>query len=436
MIDRTAWFTEARFGLFVHWGLYALAARHEWVKQREKLTDERYQRYFDNFRADRYDPRQWAADARRAGMRYAVLTTKHHEGFCLWESALTDYQATNTPAGRDLVAEFVDAFRAEGLRIGFYHSLLDWHHPDFTVDTWHPQWDADLDDAGLAALNAGRDPDRYVAYLHGQVRELVSRYQPDIMWFDFSYSADARARVGKGRADWQSDELVRLIRELKPDILLNDRLDLPESADFVTKEEVAPHAAPTAGGRAIPWEACRTLNGSWGYAPGFQQWLDAGQVVRLLVDSVAKGGNLLLNVGPTGRGAFEPQARELLAAVGEWTAQHGEALYGAGSAHPLTVSADCRLTRSGDRLFLHVFTWPAGHLLLEGVDWWGRVEYAAFLHDGAEVPVSSGAGEDSDLPETLRMSGPPGSIVLRLPVVRPDVLLPVVELTLRGSAAA
>ena len=294
-MDRVAWFTTARFGLFIHYGLYAGAARHEWVKQHERLTDAQYQRYFDHFRADRYDPARWAADARAAGMRYAVLTTKHHEGFCLWDSALTDYKATRTPAGRDLVAEFVAAFRAEGLRVGFYHSLVDWHHPDFTIDGWHPQWDEHADPA---VLNAGRDMRRYVEYLHGQVRELITAYRPDLLWFDFSYADDPRVRVGKGRADWHSAELVALVRELGPDILLNDRLDLPGSADFVTAEEVAPHAQPTVDGRPVPWEACRTLNGSWGYAPGYQHWLDPGQVVRLLVDSVAKDGNLLLKRRP------------------------------------------------------------------------------------------------------------------------------------------
>ncbi|WP_158839593.1 alpha-L-fucosidase [Saccharothrix deserti] len=417
--DRVGWFTEARFGLFVHWGLYSLAARHEWVKQREKLSDADYQRYFDHFRADRFDARKWARDAKAAGMRYAVLTTKHHDGFCLWDSALTDYKSTNTPAGRDVVAEFVEAFRAEGLRIGLYHSLLDWHHPDFTIDGWHPQWD---DRADLGELNAGRDMDRYLAYLHCQVRELVTAYQPDLLWFDFSYDDDHRVTVGKGAADWRADKLVGLVRELSPHTLINDRLGLSGSEDFATAEEASPDTAMG----AVPWEACRTLNGSWGYAPGFQQWLDAGQVVRILVDSVSKGGNLLLNVGPDGRGAFEPQARELLAEVGAWTELHGDAIHGAGAAPEFTAPRDTRLTRSGNRLFVHVFGWQAGTLVLAGLA--ERVRYASFLHDGAEVECSV-VDEEGNLPH-LQNAGPPGSLVVHLPTRRPDVLLPVIELIL------
>lgn len=413
----TAWFTEARFGLFVHWGLYSLAARHEWVKQRERLTDEDYQRYFDNFRADRFDPRAWARDAKAAGMRYAVLTTKHHDGFCLWDSALTEYKATNTPAGRDLVAEFVTAFRAEGLRIGLYHSLLDWHHPDFTVDGWHPQW------TEWPEVNAGRDLSRYVEYLHGQVRELLTAHQPDVLWLDFSYADDHRVTVGKGAADWHAEELAALVREVSPHTLLNDRLDLPGSEDFATAEEASPHA-----GHAVPWEACRTLNGSWGYAPGFQEWLDAGEVVRILVDCVSKNGNLLLNVGPNARGSIEPRARDLLAEVGEWLELHGDAVHGAGGVPELTAPVDCRLTRNGDRLFVHVFSWQPGKLVFPGLA--GRVGYASFLHDGAEVGFSS-VDEDGNLPH-LQGAGPPGSVVFDLPARRPEVLVPVIELV-RGS---
>ena len=428
--DRSGWFTAARFGLFVHWGLYSLAARHEWVQQRERLTDAEYRRYFDRFRADRYDPHRWAADAAAAGMRYAVLTTKHHDGFCLWDSALTDYTAPRSPAGRDLVREFVEAFRAAGLKIGLYHSLLDWHHPDFTVDGFHPRWNDRLDDAGLAALNAGRDMGRYAAYLHGQLRELLTAYQPDLLWLDFSYGDDHRVRVGKSAADWRSAELVRMVRELSPHTLLNDRLDLPGSEDFATAEEEAPQGQLTEGGVAVPWEHCRTLNGSWGYAPGFAEWLDAAQVVRMLVDTVAKGGNLLLNVGPTGRGAFEPRARALLAEVGGWLGEHGAAIYGAGPATGLAPPTDCRLTRAGDRVFVHLLAWPAGHLLVEGVA--DRLRYAAFLHDGAEVRFEA-VDAEGNLPH-LRNAGPPGAVMLRLPTRAPDVIVPVVELVLDPPA--
>ncbi|APU14429.1 MULTISPECIES: alpha-L-fucosidase [Actinoalloteichus] len=419
---RTDWFTEARFGLFVHWGLYSLAARHEWVKLREHLGDEHYDRYLEQFRADRYDPRRWAADAKAAGMRYAVLTSKHHEGFCLWDSALTEYKATSTPAARDLLAEFVAAFRAEGLRVGFYYSLIDWHHPDYPLDWMHP--------AFKTGVQPGGDLPSYVDYLHGQVRELITEHRPDILWFDFSFPEfpPEEGAPGKGRDDWQSARLVEMIRELDSDVLINDRLDLPGSADFRTPEEMAPHTDLRSGEHAMPWEACRTLNGSWGYAPSFQQWLDAGQVLRLLVDGVAKNGNLLLNVGPTGRGEFEPRARELLAEVGEWMRLHGDSVHGAG-ASTVTAPPDCRVTQSGDRVFVHLFSWPAGLLVVEGLA--GRLRYASFLHDGAEVPFTEVRGWTPDVPHRVA-PGPEGSVVLTLPARRPDSAVPVIELSLRS----
>ncbi len=276
----TAWFTEARFGLFIHWGLYALPARHEWVKQRERIRDEDYQRYFDHFDPDLYDPAAWARLAKAAGMRYVVVTTKHHEGFCLWDSRLTDYKAPNTPAGRDLLRPLVDACRAEGLRIGFYYSLIDWHHPDFPVDGLHPQ----RDDEEYKAANAGRDIARYREYLHGQVRELLTGYGPvDIIWLDFSYPN--RVWGGKGRDDWDSAGLVAMIRELAPQIIVNDRLDLPESADVRTPEQYQPRGWLTVDGRRVVWEACQTLTGSWGYDRDNLDWKSPELLVRLLVAS-------------------------------------------------------------------------------------------------------------------------------------------------------
>ena len=163
----TAWFRHDRFGMFIHWGLYAMPARHEWIKKREEMTDEDYAPYFKYFDPDLYDARAWARQAKAAGMKYAVFTSKHHEGFCMWDSAYTDYKCTNTPAGRDLLKEFVEAFRAEGLRVGFYYSLLDWHHPDFTIDINHPQ----RNHPDALKMNEGRDMKRYTEYMRSQVRE-------------------------------------------------------------------------------------------------------------------------------------------------------------------------------------------------------------------------------------------------------------------------
>ena len=187
-LERMKWWTDARFGMFIHWGLYSMPARHEWVKNRERLTNEDYQKYFDHFNPDLFNPKDWARMAKEAGMKYVVLTSKHHEGFCMWDSQFTDYKCTNTPAGRDLIREFVDAFRAEGLKVGFYYSLLDWHHPDYTIDRCHPQRIDNGTAADYAALNKGRNMDVYRQYMKDQVTELLTNYgKIDIIWFDFSF---------------------------------------------------------------------------------------------------------------------------------------------------------------------------------------------------------------------------------------------------------
>ncbi len=181
----TSWFTHDRFGMFIHWGTYTLAARHEWVKQRERIRDEDYQKYFDHFDPDLYDPKVWAQEAANAGMKYFVITTKHHEGFCLWDSALTDYKATKTPCGKDLLHPMVDAFRAQDLKVGFYHSVIDWHHPEFTVDPIHPM----RDDLEYREAHQDRDIRKYAEYLHGQTRELLTQFgKISVLWYDFSYA--------------------------------------------------------------------------------------------------------------------------------------------------------------------------------------------------------------------------------------------------------
>ena len=272
----TDWFVHDRFGLFIHWGLYALPARHEWVKHKEQIAEDAYDRYFKHFDPDLYDPAQWAKDAKAAGFKYAVITSKHHEGFAMWDSQVTDYKVTNTPIGRDLIKEWTEAFRAEGLKVGYYHSVIDWHHPDYIVDRIHPRRDDDRE-----ALNAGRDMRTYTEYLHAQVRELLSNYgKIDIMWFDFT-------PPDKSQADWDSENLVKLVRELQPDIIINDRIDYPESADFVTPEQYQPKEWPTRNGQRVTWEACQTLNGSWGYDRDNLDWKSPEMLIQLLIDSVS-----------------------------------------------------------------------------------------------------------------------------------------------------
>jgi alpha-L-fucosidase len=423
-----AWLTHARLGMFVHWGLYSLAARHEWVMSREFTPLAEYERYATHFEADRYDPRAWAKAAKGAGMEYVVLTTKHHEGFCLWDSALTDYKATNTPFGRDAVAEFVDAVRAEGLRVGFYHSLIDWHHPDFTIDGLHPR----REDADVAAQNAGRDMARYREYLHGQVRELLTGYgQVDYLFFDFSYpdGLGHHAQLpGKGAPDWDADNLLAMVRDLQPGIIVNDRLGIP--GDLITPEQYQPDGPMERDGVPVVWEACQTLNGSWGYDRDNDDYKSPDLLVRMLIDGVAKDGNLLLNVGPTGRGDLDPRAVESLAGIGAWMDRHARSIRGAG-ATDFTPPPDARYTRAGNRLYLHLFAWPFGHLQLPGLA--GKVTYAQFLHDSSEVAYSEIDPDQAGWNTTP--DGPaPGTLTLTLPTRRPDVAVPVVELFLGPTA--
>lgn len=417
------WFLHDRFGLFVHWGLYSLPARHEWVRNREKISNEDYQKYFDHFDPDLYDPRIWAEEARNAGMKYAVITSKHHEGFCLWDSALTDYKAPNTPARRDVLRPWVDAFRGAGFKVGFYHSLLDWHHPDYPIDGYHPM----RDDLAFREREKNRDVRKYAEYLHGQTRELLTQFgKVDIMWFDFSFAnQDWGWAKGKGKEDWQSEKLIRMVRELQPGIIVNDRLDLG-TGDVKTPEEYQPRAWMESGGRKVVWEACQTLNGSWGYDRDNLNWKPVVMLVRMLIDNVSKGGNLLLNVGPTARGEFDARAIATLRGIGDWMRLHNRSIYGC-TASQFTPPPDCRFTQNGSRLYLHVFSWPFRHIHLDGLA--GRVEYAQLLNDGSEVKmIEIDPHQES---QNITMPGKAGTLTLELPIQKPDVAVPVIELFLK-----
>jgi alpha-L-fucosidase len=416
-------FRERRFGLFIHWGLYALAARHEWMRHRERTSDADYQPYFDHFYPDLYDPAGWVAQAEAAGMRYAVVTTKHHDGFCLWDTELTDFRATRTPWGRDLIEPLVGALRERGFGVGFYHSLIDWHHPQFPIDGLHPLRDSPRD-------APDRDIAVYRRYLHGQVRELLTRYgQIDQMWFDFSYTDHLHEGQpvwgGKGAADWGSEELLAMVRQLQPGILVNDRLGIP--GDFVTPEQYQPSEAPTRDGRPVLWEACQTLNGSWGYDRDNQDYKSVGLLLRMLVDTVSKDGNLLLNVGPNARGEFDPVSTETLRGIGRWMRLHHRSIHGAGPSQ-FTAPPDCRYTQNGDRLYLHLFAWPFDAVHLEGLS--DRLKYAQFLHDASEVRREV-ADPDRPAYATSSAGQAAGTVTLLLPTRRPNVEIPVIELFLR-----
>lgn len=417
------WFIHDRFGLFIHWGIYSTAGRHEQVMSREKMTDEEYRRYFDHFDPDLFDPAAWAREAKNAGMKYLVVTAKHHDGFCLWDTAYTDFKAPNTRAGRDLLRPILDAFRAEGFKVGLYYSLLDWHHPEFTIDGRHPMRD------NLEFREAAKDRDMriYAQYIRDQTRELLTQYgKIDIMWFDFSYAhKDWGWSKGKGREDWQSEELVKVVRELQPHIILNDRLDLPGAGDVITPEQFQPQSWPEVNGKRVVWEACQTLNVSWGYDRDALHWKSSEMLVKMLIDTVSKGGNLLLNVGPNGRGEFEPKALDRLRAIGDWMRLHSRSIYGC-TASEFTPPPDCRYTQNGNRLYLHLFSWPYKHVHLPGLA--GKIEYAQLLNDGSEIKLRKPDPEDGV--HTSVMKSEAGVQTLELPILKPDVIVPVIELFL------
>lgn len=420
-----AWFLHDRFGLFIHWGIYSVAARHEWIKSRELINDADYQKYFDYFDPDLYNPATWAQEAKHAGMKYFVVTSKHHDGFCLWDSALTDYKATNTPAKRDLLKPMINAFRGEGFKVGFYHSVIDWHHPEYSVDGYHPM----REDVEYRTASQSRDITKYREYLYGQTRELLTQFgKLDLMWFDFSYSnADWGWAKGKGKAEWDSERLLAMVRELQPSVLVNDRLEV--GGDFKTPEQYQPAGRMLVDGQAVTWEACQTLNGSWGYDRDNLDWKPVDLLIRMLVDAVSKDGNMLLNVGPNARGEFEPRALERLRGIGAWMRLHGRAIYGCGMSD-YTPPPDCRFTQNGNRLYLHIFSWPFRHLHLGGLS--SRVEYAQFLHDGSEIQMS--VIDPHQIAQNITPAGVAAdTLTLELPVQKPDIVVPVVELFLKDS---
>ncbi|MFH1421711.1 MAG: alpha-L-fucosidase [Planctomycetota bacterium] len=417
------WFVRDRFGMFIHWGTYALGGRGEWVKNRERITNEEYQKYFDNFYPDLYNPKEWARLAKQAGMKYFVITTKHHEGFCLWDSQYTDYKATNTLFKKDLLTPIIEAFREEGIKVGFYYSLLDWHHPEFTIDKHHPQ----RDDKDFRKKEAKRDMRKYCEYMHKQIKELLTKFgKIDILWCDYSYPGED----GKGRDEWQSEKLVEMIRKLQPDILLNNRLDLPESADFYTPEQYLPHQqVKNSEGAPVIWEGCQTFCAWWGYYRDESNWKSLEMLIQILVESVSKNGNLLLNVGPTGRGNLDSRVVKSLEGIGRWMKYHNRSIYDCGAApEAFTPPQDCRYTYNADtnRLYLHLFALPFKTLHLPSLE--GKVKYVQFLHDASEIKFRDASMK---VYEILNDKTPAGCVTLEIPASKPNVTIPVIEIFLK-----
>lgn len=388
--ERVRWFQEARFGMFIHWGLYAIPARGEWVRSNEQMPESEYLPFFEEFNPVDYDPKQWAKAAKDAGMKYVVMTAKHHDGFCLFDSQLTDYKATNTPYGKDIIREYLDAFRAEGLKVGLYYSLLDWHHPDYPHygDRHHPERN------NPAYQGVEHHFDRYLEYLHGQVRELCTNYgKIDLFWFDFSYD-DLRGEA------WRAEELVQMIRTYQPHVLLDNRLEVSGegfgslvtgdpsafSGDFVSPEQIIPpQGILDVNGKPVTWEACITMNNNWGYCATDHYFKDAGMMVQKLVECVSKNGNLLLNVGPDARGNIPEESLEILKGIGRWMKKNSASIYGCkGSKLPKPDIG--RITQNGNKLYYHITEPVIGLIPLIGLEE-KQVKHIRLLSTGCEVKI-------------------------------------------------
>ena len=381
------WWQDARFGMFIHWGVYSLAGRGEWLFYQEHFSVDEYARLADQFTAEGYDPVEWVAIAKDAGMKYMVLTTRHHDGFCLYDSRVSDFTAPKTAAGRDLVAEFVEACRAADMKIGFYYSLCDWRFPG-TI----PRFPLQPDKIYLPAVEQA----------HAQVRELCTNYGPiDILWYDGIHPGNPEL--------WRSVELNAMVRKLQPNILINNRAAVPE--DFGTPEMVI---TP----ESRPWEACYTMNRTWGYAKYDRNFKSPAEIIRLLTTCVADNGNLLLNVGPDGDGRFPIESVEVLRYVGAWLRGNGEAIYGAGRA-PFGAPALGLATRNGNKIYLCIQRWPGSTAALA---WCGsKVVSAKVLSTGQPARIEQ-RGDRVWLHD--------------LPEYPPDPLMPVIELNLEGEPKA
>ena len=352
-VRRMKWWHKAKFGMFIHWGLYAVIGRHEWAMECEAIPVAEYEKLAKRFKPKKNAARAWAKLAKKAGMKYMVMTTKHHEGFCLFNSELTDYCAPKQACGRDLVAEYVEAARAEGLGVGFYYSLMDWHHPD----------------GALCATDEDARK-RFVKYIHGHVRELCSNYgKLDILWYDVSWPLSAEG--------WESRKMNRMARKLQPSIIINNRSKLPE--DFSTPEQ---HIVAEAPEKGRGWEACMTMNDSWGYHRNDDNWKSPKQCVRNLITCARDGGNYLFNIGPKPSGAIPKPSVRILTDVGQWLDTHGDTIYGADRCE-VRRSLFANFTRKGKTLYVHCHYWPGKAWSIAGLR--TKVKSATLLPDGKKV---------------------------------------------------
>jgi alpha-L-fucosidase len=385
---RTAWFKQAKFGMFIHWGPYSLASvEASWpIMEPEahwNITEAEYVSLYKQFNPVQFDPQAWVRLASDAGMRYMVFATKHHDGFCMFDTALTDYKITKTPYGRDVTAMLARAAHAANMPLGFYYSPPDMHHPGFrdtskpVKDTWHgdptrPEWATYLD------------------YMDAQLRELLTEYGPvAVIWFD---GLDHQEK-------YKGEQVLSLVRQIQPATLVNNRLGVP--GDFATPEQFIPDRIPTKSAAnnlqgttktpestppSVPapddfqlWETCMTINGTWAYNKNDTQYKSAKELIRDLVNVASKGGNLVLDVGPTPEGTIQPEFVERLQAMGQWMKIYGDSIYGT-TYGPLQNLAYGKTTAKGNIVYVHVFDWPP-ESQLEVPGFQGRIAQITVLGD-------------------------------------------------------
>lgn len=416
---RMDWWREARFGMFIHWGLYSIPAgawkdrtdHAEWIRTTAQIPLEEYEEFVPRFNPVKFDAGAWARLAKQAGMQYIVITSKHHDGFCLFDSKHTDFDVMSTPFKRDILKELAEACRKEGIHMCFYHSIMDWHHPDYL-----PRRDWEKNRSSEGAVFS-----RYVKYLNDEVAELLTNYGPiGVLWFDGEWESTWTNELGR--------QLYDHCRKLQPNVIVNNRVstgrggmagmtkDASFPGDFGTPEQ----EIPAAGLPGVDWESCMTMNDNWGYNQADHHWKSTETIVRMLCDVASKGGNLLLNIGPTSEGVFPPEAIERLQAVGKWMSVNAEAIRGT-SASPFDALPWGRCTQKTNgaktTLYFEVFDWPSdGSLVINGLG--NKITGARLL-----------AAPTKALPVTISDA----SIVVRAPLKAPDAICSVVALEIEGQ---
>lgn len=422
---RMAWWREARFGMFIHWGPYAvpagtyrgqrIAGIGEWIMQRASIPIPEYEQFARQFNPTKFDAEEWVRLAKEAGMKYIIITSKHHDGFAIFDSKVSDYDIVDfTPFRRDPLKELAEAARRHGLKLGFYYSIMDWHHPDAQAPNY-PNY------------NDGRKTNpnfkRYVEeYMKPQLRELLTNYgEVAVLWFDGEWIPDWTEEQGR--------DLYAFVRRLQPNILINNRVGKGRQGmqgltkeghvgDFGTPEqEVPPQGLP-----GVDWESCMTMNDTWGYKSFDDNWKDTRTLIRILIDAASKGGNFLLNVGPTAEGVIPAPSVHRLREIGEWMKVNGEAIYGT-SASPFAEQPSWgRFTRKPGKLYAHVFDWPRDR----------RLEIPGGLREEVVRAYLLADEKRESLPVERTETG----VVVTLPAVPPSTIASVVVLETRPETAA